>query len=144
MIAIDTQLLVYAHRGESPFHKPALKALLELEASGQIWSIPWPCVYEFINIVTHKKIYSPPSTIDDALKALNKWKKSKTLQLIHEEEGSYKYLNKISSKAKTTGPIIHDAKIAIICLSNSVSKLWTIDRDFSRFKDLNTENPLDI
>lgn len=40
------------------------------------------------------------------------------------------------------GPMIHDARIAAICLSHGVKKLWTCDRDFARFPSLRHENPL--
>jgi predicted nucleic acid-binding protein len=48
----------------------------------------------------------------------------------------------LAMKSKTTGPKIHDARIASCCLTNGVNELWTIDRDFSRFPELRTKNPL--
>lgn len=56
MIAVDTNLLVYALREDSPFHGSALAVLTELAMSGRRWAIPWPCVHEFIAISTHPKI----------------------------------------------------------------------------------------
>ena len=41
-----------------------------------------------------------------------------------------------------SGAAIHDARIAAICLDHGVDELWTCDRDFSRFPDLRTRNPL--
>jgi predicted nucleic acid-binding protein len=38
--------------------------------------------------------------------------------------------------------MIHDARIAAICIQYGVSELWTADRDFSRFAGLKTRNPL--
>ena len=62
MIAVDTNILVYAHREESPFHEPAKRSILELIGTGMPWVIAWPCVHEFLAIVTSPKIYRPPST----------------------------------------------------------------------------------
>ena len=65
MIAVDTNILVYAHREESPWHDAATSALSGL--SGE-WAIPWPCVHEFLAIVTHPKIFDPPTPLATAMK----------------------------------------------------------------------------
>jgi predicted nucleic acid-binding protein len=36
----------------------------------------------------------------------------------------------------------HDARIAAICIQHGVRELWSADRDFSRFPELTTANPL--
>ena len=63
MIAIDTNLLVYAHRRDSGWHERAAAAVQELAEGRASWAVPWPCVHEFLAIVTHPRIYAPPSTI---------------------------------------------------------------------------------
>lgn len=44
--------------------------------------------------------------------------------------------------ARIAGPAVHDARIAAICLQHGVSELLSADRDFSRFPELKTRNPL--
>jgi uncharacterized protein len=61
VIALDTDLLVYAHREDAPFHATALERVSELAESGSPWAIPWPCLHEFFAIVTHPRIYAPPT-----------------------------------------------------------------------------------
>jgi predicted nucleic acid-binding protein len=56
MIAIDTNILVYAHREDSPWHRKSLAIVTELANSGSPWAITWPSVHEFLAIVTHPKI----------------------------------------------------------------------------------------
>ena len=53
MIALDTNILVYAHREESPFHEAAFRRVAALAEGPALWAIPWPCLYEFLAIVTH-------------------------------------------------------------------------------------------
>lgn len=142
MIAVDTQILVYAFRAESDFHQKSLRVLKDLAESGDTWAIPWSCFHEFINIATHPKIYSPPATIDDALRAIDEWKKSETLIFLAENEEYYQVISKIAKEVNTRGPLIHDVRIASVCIANNIKRLWTIDRDFSRFPMLKTENPL--
>lgn len=47
MIAIDTNILVYAHREDSKLFPKADKVLTELAESNALWCIPWPCIHEF-------------------------------------------------------------------------------------------------
>jgi predicted nucleic acid-binding protein len=61
MIAVDTNILVYAHREESPFYEKAYNCIRDLAEGSAPWAIPWPCIHEFFAIVTHPKIYDPPS-----------------------------------------------------------------------------------
>jgi hypothetical protein len=67
MIAIDTNILVYAHREDSPWHEVAFARLAALAESRVAWAIPWPCLHEFLAIVTHPQIYNPPSPLPTAL-----------------------------------------------------------------------------
>ncbi len=46
MIAIDTNILVYARRREAPHHEAARRLLVELAEGQAGWVIPWPCIYE--------------------------------------------------------------------------------------------------
>src|SRR5207247_4861204 len=67
MIAIDPNLLVFAHRGNSAHHETALAALQPLVEGTSAWALPWPCVHEFINISTNPGIYKPASKLAEAL-----------------------------------------------------------------------------
>lgn len=140
MIAVDTNLLLYAHRRDSPWHQETTRCLAEL-ARGP-WAIPWPCVHEFLAIATHPRVFDPPSPLDDALRAVESWRSVGTLVLLYEAEGYWEVLARVSRAAHVVGPKVHDARIAALCLQHAISELWTADRDFSRFAGLATRNPL--
>lgn len=142
MIAVDTNILVYAHRSDSPFHEEAINLLETLCVEKTRWAIPWPCFHEFISIATHPRIYDPPSTPRLAFDFLENWIKQPSVFLIGEGGSYLENLKELALSAKISGPKIHDARIAAICLSHGVSKLYTADRDFSSFPDLRCENPL--
>jgi toxin-antitoxin system PIN domain toxin len=142
VIAVDTNLLVYAHRQDSDFHDPAITALKGLAESNERWAIPWPCVHEFLAITTHPKIFNPPSPLGLVLKAMDIWLNSPGCEMIGEGPGYYDVLKKVVSKGKIAGPMIHDARIAALCFHYGIRELWTTDRDFSRFATLRTRNPL--
>ncbi len=142
MIAVDTNLLVYAHRRDSSWHERARDRIAELAEGRGAWAIPWPCVHEFLSIVTHPRIYSPPSLLDEALQQVEAWMQSPTLVLLAEGEGYWADLRAQLQAGQIAGPRVHDARVAALCRLHGVRELWTADRDFSRFPGLNARNPL--
>jgi uncharacterized protein len=142
VIAIDTNLLVYSHREESKFHRESKELIESLRGQSAPWAIPWPCVHEFIAIVTHTRIYQPPTPLNRALAAVDAWTAAGNLNLLSESEGYLEKLRELSLAAKLSGPRIHDARIAALCLHHGVRELWTADRDFSMFPRLKIRNPL--
>lgn len=140
MIAVDTNILVHAHRGDSPWHAPAVEAL-ETVARGP-WAIPWPCLHELVAIVTHPRIFDPPTPLREALATVDAWLASPTLTLLAEREGYWPLAEGLLQRARVTGPRVHDGRIAALCLLHGVDELWTADRDFQRFPRLKTRNPL--
>ena len=142
MIAIDTNILVYAHRSDSPHHEKASAALAACAQSRLAWCIPWPCIHEFFAVVTHLRIYSPPTPPKKALDQINAWLESPSLILLAETATHWPTLQAMLANAKTIGPAVHDARIAALCLSHGVRELWSADRDFRRFSELKVVNPL--
>lgn len=142
MIAVDTNILVYAHRRDSSWHLAASDRLRSIAESPAPWLIPWPCIHEFISIVTHPRIYSPPSSIDAAVRQVEFWMESPSLVLGAEDRDYWQSLRSCIIDAKVAGPAVHDARVAMICKVHGVTTLWTADRDFSRFSGVRTANPL--
>lgn len=142
MIAVDSNLLVYAHRQDAEWHREALTLLTQLAEGIRRWAIPWPCVHEFLSVATHPSIYRPPTPLPIALEAIQVWLRSSSCRAIGEDPGYFPVLQNLALKAKAHGPRIHDARIAAICLQNGVTELWSADRDFGRFQDLHVRNPL--
>lgn len=142
MIAVDTNVLVYAHRRDAPFHDAAARSLRILAESRDPWAIPWPCIHEFLAIVTHPRIYAPPSTLRQALDQLRAWRESSRLQLLSEDDAYFATLDDLLTSGRISGAAVHDARIAALCLRNRVDVLWTADRDFGRFPTLRVANPL--
>jgi hypothetical protein len=142
VIAVDSNLLVYAHRSDSEWHQPARETLRHLAQGAAAWAIPWPCLYEFYAISTHPKIYDPPSTPAQALDQIEAWLESPSLVLLAESSGYRPELLALLRAARPLGPKVHDARIAALCLHAGVRELLSADRDFSRVPRLTTRNPL--
>ena len=134
--------MVYAHRSDSEWHGPARSCIQSLAEGRASWGIPWPCVHEFLSIVTHPRIYDPPSSVDAAIDQVEAWLESPVAELLSESEAHWQILREQLRGAQIQGPIVHDARIASICIGHGINELLTADRDFSRFPELSTRNPL--
>ena len=141
MTAVDTNILVYAHRQDSPWHAGAKSALLSLAEGREPWAIPWPCVHEFFSITTHPRVYKPPTPPAQAVADLDVWFESPSLRLIGETDLYWDVLKEILRTSGVAGPMVHDARIAAICQAHGVKTLLSADRDFSRF-GISVRNPL--
>jgi len=142
MIAVDTNLLAYAHRRDSDWHDRAVDVVRSLAEGRGAWAIPWPCIHEFLAVVTHPRIYDPPSALAAALDQVTAWLESPSLVLLSEGEGYARHLADTLSASRVVGARIHDARVASLCLFHGIKEIWSADRDFSRFGALTVRNPL--
>ena len=142
MIAVDTNILVYAHRSDSAWHLPARQAVAALASDLARWAIPWPCIHEFLAVVTHPRIYAPPTPLTEACDQVDAWIESPGLSLLGETPDHWPHLKALLTAGRAVGPQVHDARIVAICRAHGVREVWSADRDFSRFSGLKMTNPL--
>lgn len=142
MIAVDTNLLVYAHRADARWHAPAETCLKSLAEGQHPWAVPWPCAHEFIGVVTNRKLHKNPTPIALAFEQLALWTAAPGFRFLSEDGEHRDVLADLCRKGGVTGGAVHDARIAAICIEHGVSELFTADRDFSRFPALKVRNPL--
>jgi toxin-antitoxin system PIN domain toxin len=142
MIAVDTNLLVYAHRRDSDWHGPAAEVVRGLAEGRDAWAIPWPCIHEFLAVVTHPRIFDPPSGMAAALDQVAAWMESPYLTLLSEGPGYAERLADVLATSRVRGSRVHDARIASLCAYHGIRELWSADRDFSRFPGPVVRNPL--
>lgn len=143
MNAVDTNILVYAHRRESRHHDAAMAAIKELAEGTLPWAIPWPCLYEFFSVVTNFRIWKESATTPaQAWKQIEAWTSSPMAHLLGETSASLNVLSRLLQRPRVRGPVVHDARIAAICLVHGVERLLTRDRDFSLFGELRTLDPI--
>lgn len=142
MIALDTNILVYAHRRDLPQHAVALNAIQRLVAEGRTWAVPWPCIHEFLALVTNPRIFKTPTSTQTAITVVSELGSEQRARLLAESQRHLDILKRLCLSANITSSKIHDARIAAICIGHGVTELWTADRDFSYFPELKTANPL--
>jgi toxin-antitoxin system PIN domain toxin len=141
LIAVDTNLLVYSSRAELPNNEAAFRLLGDLADGSEQWAIPWPCIAEFLCVVTNAKIFTIPTPLPDALDQVEAWLAAGPL-LLAETLRTWDHFREQVGITQLAGPRVYDARIAAICLDHGVRELWTADRDFSKFPRLRSRNPL--
>ena len=144
MIAVDTNLLVYAHRRESPVGDSAHALMVGLAEGDRAWAIPWPCCYEFLSVVTNRRIWKDAATTPErAWRQFEAWTASPSNRMIGETEDFTGILERFVRRPHVVGGVVHDARIAALCVAHGIEALLTRDRDFSLFPELRTRNPFE-
>ena len=95
MIAADTNILVYAHRSDSEWHAQARSSIESLAQGRVSWGLPWPCIHEFLAIVSHPRIYDPPSTVAQAREQVDAWLESPVAELLAETHQHWNVLKEL-------------------------------------------------
>ena len=141
MIAVDTNILVYANRRSMPeWHEPAKESLERLAAGRAPWGLPWSAVHEFVAVVT--RLRQTPATLEEAFDFVDRLSGAESCVPLAEPVGYLPVLKQLAVGGRASGPLVFDARIAATCLAHGVRELWTADRDFGRFPSLRTRNPL--
>ncbi len=141
MIALDTNILVYARRTEATHHAVAYRLLAGLASGSAPWAIAWPCIYEFLRVVTHQGVFDPPTDLDVAIEDLMMLFESPSLRLLGEGQQHASVMRQVLDQSRASGNLAHDAHIAAILIEHGVRELWTADRDFARFSGLKVQDP---
>ncbi len=133
MIAVDTNVLVYARRAELPRHADALAALRALATGPAAWGLPVFCVGEFIRVVTHPRLFDPPTAPDAAIDAIDGLLASPSVRLLSPGPRYWTLFGDLVRAGAATGNLVFDAQIAALCLEHGASTILSEDRDFARF-----------
>lgn len=133
MIAVDTNILVYAHREEMPLHTTALGRLRSLVEGGTPWALPVFCIGEFVRVVTHPRIFHPPTDLDTALTFVEQMLGSPSARILTPGPTFPAIFAEACRDGGVQGNLAFDAQIVAVCREHGVAELVTEDRDFARF-----------
>ena len=136
MKAVDTNILVYAHREETRQHISALRLLSELAQGDVPWGIPSSCITEFLGVVTHERIFSPPTPLDTAIDSIDALLNSPSARLLLPDSRYWAVLEDVLLNGRATGNIVFDAQIVALCLTHGVDTLISEDRGIRRFSGI--------
>ncbi len=142
MIALDTNILVYADRADLSEHALARATLEKLSTGLEPSGLPVFAIVEYVRVVTHPRLFSNPTRLEDALANVRALLDIPVFSLLLPGERFWELFDKLSREADGRGNLAFDTQIAAVCLEHRVAELWTADRDFARFPALRTRNPL--
>ena len=141
MLALDTNVLVAAHRADAPNHQACL-ALLEALARGVApVGLFWPSLYEFLRVVTHHRVFDPPTPLADALAAVDDFVSMPTARVLAETDNHAGVLSEVLATSPVEGNLLHDAHLVALAIEHGVHELVTYDRDFKRFPQVASRTP---
>jgi hypothetical protein len=143
MIAIDTNLLVYAHRAGVPQHQAARRALERAANEEAGWGIALASLAEFWALVTHPASTGRPSTPAEASRFLQSILESGEAQLWEPGPGFGDRLLAFAADRDIRGPRIFDLQIALTAVEHGAREVWTHDRNFLSVPGLRVRDPLD-
>jgi len=139
VIALDTNVLVYAHRREFDEHEAAHVLLEEATQGDLAFGIPEVVIGEFLRVATHPRVLDPPSSRRDALAVLDGVLASPRARILGPAEPYWQVFRGFVDDLRLSGNAVFDAQIAAACLVNGFSTIVTDDRDFRRFDGLEVQ-----
>jgi predicted nucleic acid-binding protein len=142
MIAIDTNLLVFAHRSQVPEHRAAKGAIEKASMDSEGWGFTLTNLLEFWSIVTHPSAPPRPSTPAEASGFLQALIKDADAQIWLPREGFGQRLLQLGAKLRISGPRIFDLTIALTAFEAGAHEIWTHDRGFRTIPGMRIVFPL--
>ena len=141
MIALDTNILVFAHRRGTRHHDEALDLLRRLSSGPAPYALFWPSLYEFLRVVTHHRVFDPPSTPPEALQAVADLLSPPAVRALSETPSHEEVLRRVLGETPVTGNLMHDAHLVALAIEHGVHEILTLDGDFRQFPQVASRNP---
>jgi hypothetical protein len=132
MLMPDVNILVYAHREESPNHERYATWLVELASGPEPFALSEFVMHGFIRIVTNPRIFTPASTTAQAFQFLAALLALPGCSVIRAGANHWRIFRDLCEAGKLRGKIVADAVHAALAIENGCE--WvTADTDFARF-----------
>ena len=142
MILVDANLLVYAHVSSLPQHRAAVSWLDTQLKANAIVGIPWQSLLSFARLVTNPRIFERPLPIQSAWKQVENWLNCPTVRTPVLADRYREILGNLMRTSVDRANLIPDAQLAALAIENGFV-LYSTDRDFARFPELQWSNPLE-
>jgi uncharacterized protein len=143
MLAVDTNVLVYAADLDSHFHAPCSEWLERQQQRSGAWYTTWAIIYEFLRVTTHPRILRRPFSVSAAWEFVTALLASPGLAILLPTERHVDVASEILAELPhLAGNILHDAHTATLMREHGIRQICTRDTDFNRFPFLEVIDPL--
>jgi predicted nucleic acid-binding protein len=142
VIAVDTNLLVYAHRAGCPEHAAARRAIEDAANAAGGWGIPSHCLLEFWSVATHPSSVgggSSPATARGFIDALIE---TAGATILPPASALGPRCLQLAEQLDVRGPRIFDLQVGLAALDAGVTEIWTHDAGFIGLPGLKVRDPL--
>jgi uncharacterized protein len=129
MIALDTNLLVYAHRSATAEHRAARAAIERAAAAPAGWGFAAPVIAEFWSVVTHPTATGRPSTPAEALRFLAALARAGA-EVWSPGVGFGLRLAQLAADLSVKGNRVFDLQIALCAFEGGAREIWSHDDRF--------------
>ena len=128
----DVNVLVYAHREETPDHGRYAQWLTALATSMEPFALSEPVLHGFVRIVTNHRIFEPPSTAAQAFRFIDALAARPNCVLCRPGLQHWQIFRRLCEDCKLRGKLVADASHAALAIETGCE--WvTADTDFTRF-----------
>ncbi len=138
---MDVNVLVYAHREDAPDHAAYRTWVEEIVNGNASWAFSEHVLSGFVRIVTHSRIFDPPSPLGTAMTFCHSLRMSPTSVKVSPGDRHWGIFERLCTSAGAKGNLIPDAYFAALAIESGCEWITT-DRDFSRFPGLRWRHPL--
>jgi toxin-antitoxin system PIN domain toxin len=137
----DVNVLVYAHRRESPDHARWVAWLTGLVTGPEPYGLSDLVCSAFVRIVTHPRLWRPPTAPGAALEFVQRLRTRRRCRPLVPGAASWDIFARLLHATDARGKLVADAYLAALVIEHGCT-LATADRDFARFSDLRWVHPL--
>lgn len=142
MVLTDVNVLVYAHREDSPEHRSYRTWLENLICGDAAYAVSGLVLSGFLRVVTHPKVFKSPSTIGQAIAFAEQIRSQPNAVPVEPGVRHWELFQRLCVNSSAKGNLIPDAYLAALAIESGCE--WvTMDRDFGRFRGLHWRHPLD-
>lgn len=143
MLVVDTNVLVYAADGDSPFHAACRDWLEHQRGRAEAWYTTWAILYEFLRVTTHPRVMRQPWSAPAAWEFVVALLASPGLGILTPTSRHADVAGQVIAELPhVAGNLFHDAHTAILMREHGIRQVCTRDTDFHRFSFLEVVDPL--
>jgi len=143
MVAIDTNVLLYAADRDSEFYQACKERIDECRQGSSPWFLSWPICYEFMRVITHPTIPRKPWTLTSAWRFLEHLIDCPGANFLSATPRHEAVLAEVINEVPNLrGNILHDAHTAVLMREHGIKQIYTRDSDFHRFPFLTVLDPV--
>lgn len=141
MIAVDANLLVYAHVSSYAQHEVARAWLEEQLVRLPRVGLPWASLLAFVRLVTNPRLFTDPESMADAWRQVAAWLDATPVWTPVPTPRHRDALGACLAQPGLRANDVPDAHLAALAMENGL-RLATSDSGFARFAGLEWFNPL--